>query len=128
MSGVPLVGLGITFSPLLEVIASGLLTFATLLLAIMQVQVALQPAQVKRRGLLLISSVSLMCGMTLAMTYALGEYLGTNWIDIPTMIPLHGIANSIGFSLTGLLAWNLTPSSQAAAESSEAALSAVDDT
>ena len=28
------------------------------------------------------------------------------WIDIPTMIPLHGLANSVGFVLCGLLGWN----------------------
>jgi len=49
--------------------------------------------------------------MTLAMTYSLGTYLETKWLDIPTMIPLHGIANSVGFSLCGLLAWNLPETS-----------------
>ena len=113
---VPLVGIGITFSPLLEVLASGLLTLAALLLALMQIRVALQVSHALRRSLLLVSSVSLICGMTLAMTYALGNYLDTKWLDIPTMIPLHGIANSIGFSLCGLLAWNL-PGTSAASDS-----------
>ena len=116
VAGVPLVGIGITFSPLLEVLASGLLTLAALLLALMQIRVAVQVSHALRRSLLLISSVSLICGMTLAMTYALGNYLDTKWLDIPTMIPLHGIANSIGFSLCGLLAWNL-PGTSAASDS-----------
>ena len=111
IGGVPLVGIGITFSPLLEVLASGLLTLAALLLAVMQIQVALNVSHAWRRSLLLISSVSLICGMSLAITYALGNYLETEWLDIPTMIPLHGIANSIGFSLCGLLAWNLPETS-----------------
>jgi len=107
IGGVPLVGIGITFSPLLEVLASGLLTLAALLLAMLQIQVALQESHALRRSLLFLSSVSLICGMGLAITYALGTYLETQWLDIPTMIPLHGIANSLGFSLCGLLAWNL---------------------
>ena len=105
--GVPLVGLGITFSPLLEVVASGLLTLAACSLAVIQSLVARHPAHTERRGLLLISSISLLCGMTLAITYATGEYLEVPLLKISTMIPLHGIANAIGFSLCGLLAWNL---------------------
>lgn len=128
VAGVPLVGMGITFSPLLEVLASGLLTLAALLLAVMQIQVALQPAQAQRRSLLLISAVSLICGMALAITYALGAYFQTKWIDIPTMIPLHGIANSVGFSLCGLLAWNLAPAAPAAASFTEPAESVDDGT
>jgi hypothetical protein len=105
--GVPLVGLGITFSPLLEVVASGLLTLAACSLAVIQSLVAQHPAHAERRGLLWVSSISLFCGMTLAITYAAGEYLKAPLLTIPTMIPLHGIANAIGFSLCGLLAWNL---------------------
>jgi len=76
----------------------------------------------------LISAVSLICGMALAITYALGAYFQTKWIDIPTMIPLHGIANSVGFSLCGLLAWNLAPAAPAAASFIEPAESVDDGT
>ncbi len=105
--GVPLVGLGITFSPLLEVLASCVLTLAACSLAVIQSLAARHPAHAERRGLLLISSISLLSGMTLAITYATGEYLEVPLLKISTMIPLHGIANAIGFSLCGLLAWNL---------------------
>ena len=111
---------------MLDVVASGLVTLAALLLALMQIQVALKVSHALRRSLLLISSASLICGMTLAMTYALGTYLDTKWLDIPTMIPLHGIANSIGFSLCGLLAWNL-PETSAANDSISELGESVDD-
>ena len=50
------------------------------------------------------SSISLLSGMTLAITYATGEYLEVPLLKIPTMIPLHGIANAIGLPRFGPLA------------------------
>ena len=52
-------------------------------------------------------SAALLPGMALAGVYAAGEFAGRPWPDIPQMAALHGVANSIGFALCGLIAWNL---------------------
>ncbi len=47
----------------------------------------------------------LLFGMTLAAIYSIGEYTGANWLSIPEMARLHGMANGPGFVLLGLLSW-----------------------
>jgi hypothetical protein len=105
ISGIPLVGIGIAYSPLLELIAVGILATGCALLAGMQLELALRSRTEPARSLLLISSISLLAGMMLAVIYGIGEYRQLRLLEIPLMIPLHGIANSIGFSLAGLYGW-----------------------
>lgn len=105
--GVPLVGVGITFSPLLEVVAALMLATACLMLALLQARLALQAKRPGELTLFAVSALSLTGGMAFATVFALGEYFQTTWIDIPTMIPLHGLANGVGFALGGIIAWHL---------------------
>jgi hypothetical protein len=37
--------------------------------------------------------------------YAIGEFVGSQPLAISTMIPTHGLAMSLGFSLPGLIGW-----------------------
>jgi hypothetical protein len=53
------------------------------------------------------SGFSLIIGMVLAAVYALGHYLGLEWLDIPQMLPFHGAVNAFGFALPAVVAWNL---------------------
>ena len=105
--GVPLVAVGITASPVIEVVGSCMLASGAVLLACLQIGHAHQRLVEPARGLLLVSGMSLILGMVLAVVYAVGEYVGTRLLDIPVMIPLHGAANSIGFSLAGLYGWRV---------------------
>jgi len=86
-------------------IAVGILATGCALLAGMQLELALRSRTEPARSLLLISSISLLAGMMLAVIYGIGEYRQLRLLEIPLMIPLHGIANSIGFSLAGLYGW-----------------------
>ncbi|MEX0704140.1 MAG: YndJ family transporter [Planctomycetales bacterium] len=111
---VPLVGLGITFSPLLELVAALGLVLACLAVAGLQFGAADDCPAPLAWTLLVVSSLSLAAGMSVAAVYAVGEYrstagidAGPKPIDIPAMVPLHGALNGIGFALCGLLAWNL---------------------
>jgi len=105
--GVPLVGVGITYSPLVEIFAALFLASACFLLVGLQGGLALRAKNASVLMLFAVSSVSLIGGMGLGCVYAVGQYCETVWIDIPTMILLHGLANSIGFVLFGLIAWLL---------------------
>jgi hypothetical protein len=105
--GIPLVGVGIAGDPLVEIIAVGILTAGCVGLAVVQLGIALRCSLEPARGLLLVSSLSLLLGMLLAVIYGIGEYRGQQLLGIPLMIPLHGIANSAGFSLAGLYGWRV---------------------
>jgi hypothetical protein len=50
-------------------------------------------------------AASLSLTMVLATVYALGEFTGQKWIDVPRMAALHGLVNVFGFALPGMLAW-----------------------
>ncbi|MEX0717071.1 MAG: YndJ family transporter [Planctomycetaceae bacterium] len=109
-----LVGVGITFSPALELAASLGLIAACVSVAGLQFVAADDVRSPLAWTLLMISALALVAGMSVAGVYAIGEYRfstgldpGPKPIDIPAMIPLHGALNGLGFSLCGLLAWNL---------------------
>jgi hypothetical protein len=107
ITGTPLVAAGITFSPLLAlagaiVIASGLLLLAALVIT------RVVPRLRGRGGaqlMLLISSASSMFAMILACVYAYSIVARRLLINIPQMAMFHGVANALGFSLCGLIAW-----------------------
>ena len=105
---VPLVGVGITISPLLEIIAAWGLAIACLLLVVNLAQLAMRCRQPTELLLLSVSAMSLLSAMILAAVFAWGEYSGQRWPDIPTMTALHGIANGFGFAFCGLIALQQT--------------------
>lgn len=109
-----LVGVGITFSPALELVASPGLIAACIAVAGLQFVAADDVRSPLVWSLLVFSALALVAGMSIAGVYAIGEFrfttgidAGPKPIDIPAMIPLHGALNGLGFSLCGLLAWNL---------------------
>ena len=111
VSGVPLVALGIALSPggfrLLELLATGWLFAATVLLAGLQFRVAGRSGDTPAALLLTLSGCSLVAAMMLAVTYALGTFLGEFWLDIPTMVRFHATSNVFGFALPGIASWFL---------------------
>jgi hypothetical protein len=106
MLGFGLVAIGITFSPPVEVVGAAAMVVGCVALAVVQLREGLATRRPDVFSLLAVSSVAIVSGMALAAVYALGEYLGRTWIDIPTMIATHGLANAIGFAGCGLLGWS----------------------
>jgi len=105
--GIPLVGLGITFSPVIEVFAALFLTVSCLVVAILMARLALRADQPAVAMLLGIASMSLAIAMSLAAVYAVGHYIGANYLILPIMVATHGLTNALGFSLCALIGWNL---------------------
>jgi YndJ-like protein len=103
VAGVPLVGVGISLSPLLEVVAALLLVVGCCLLAVRQVQAAMQTQHSTVLALLAISSLALLSAMIPAAIYAYAEFTNVSWLDIPTMIRTHGACNAFGFAACGVL-------------------------
>jgi hypothetical protein len=57
------------------------------------------------RVLLGLSAIVPLASMPLAVLWSYGDVTGEHLIGLERMIDLHGIANALGFSLAGLLAW-----------------------
>jgi hypothetical protein len=108
IAGIPSLALGITFSASLECAAALLLALSLVSAAGITAFVVL-PRLVHRaaRVMLAVSSASVVATMLLAGIYALGKYNGRDWLDIPEMAAVHGVINALGFSLCGLVGWNL---------------------
>jgi hypothetical protein len=116
LAGVPLVAAGITasqlkFSPLPECFSAWWLSLAVLLVAGLQMRLAVQDGGAV--GVLwATSSLCLVGTMALAALYGSRFYLPEAWLEavaepdrIPWMRALHGTANALGFALLGLLGW-----------------------
>lgn len=106
VAGIPLVGIGIALSPVIEVVAAIWLSACCLILAGFQIRIAVRAADIATVWLL-ISSVSLAAAMILASVYAVGEYFGQGRLTIAMMIATHGLANSLGFAGCGIWGWRL---------------------
>jgi hypothetical protein len=101
---VPAVGVGISLSRHVEVVAAIVLAVACAFFAVRQVQVAWRAGEPTRLTLTAVSSLALASAMILAGVYAVGEFTGERWIAIPTMIRTHGAFNAFGFAACGLAA------------------------
>jgi hypothetical protein len=115
--GPPLVAAGITLSRALElpgaaILASCLLTAATLNVLVVRKTIA-SPAA---RGLLNVSSMSLVLTMALAVTYASLRVLHReDALPIRWMARWHGVGNAVGFALCGLVGWTVARSRRGSA-------------
>jgi hypothetical protein len=116
IASMPLVGLGMTFSPIVEIAGVALLVACCLGVAAGQMAVAARRRSPRDAGLLLVSSLSLASGMALAVVYASGEFLGAAWISIPAMVVSHGLLNGLGFVGCGLWAWEVARGAVSQAE------------
>jgi hypothetical protein len=59
------------------------------------------------KAFLIASAGSIVIGMWFAIVFTLGDLTGRDWISIPQMARTHGFLNGFGFSLCGLIGWNL---------------------
>jgi hypothetical protein len=108
IGGPPLLAVGITFSPAIEMVAALWLAASLALLALL-VLFAIVPRAGSRPAqlLLVVSSCSALAAMAFAALYAVGAFTGSAVIDISQMVRLHGLLNSLGFVICGSLAWRL---------------------
>lgn len=104
----PLIALGITLSPLLELI--GVLLLATTLLGLTTLlyrHVLPTVTAAMAKGLLALAPVAMAAALALAVTYGIGEYQQAPLLTIPQMVQWHGWLNAIGFTFLGLLGWRV---------------------
>jgi hypothetical protein len=107
ITGTPLVAAGITLSPGLALMGACVIAVGLWLLAVLVVWRVLYslPSYAGARVMLLVSSASSCAAMGLACLYAYSIVAGRLILSIPQMAMFHGVANALGFSLCGLIAW-----------------------
>jgi hypothetical protein len=107
--GPALIAIGISFSPVVEVLAVGGFTVAVAILGgYIIVRVAPQCPRLQG-ALVALSSLALPVSMVLALGYGIGTFSGVNplGLGISRMITLHGSLNAFGFALLGMLGWRV---------------------
>lgn len=118
--GPPLVAVGITFSPVVEVLSAVTLAAGVLGVALVMLNVTARTALDERRRLpaigIAISALCLFVTMALAVGYATGEFSREHALPIPTMVRLHGLLNVFGFATLGLISLGAVPSIVSAAD------------
>jgi hypothetical protein len=102
-----LIAAGFVFSKHLQVLAVFLSAASLAMLSMCMYTLLPEIRRVFARLLLLVSATSILLGMALAAVYAVGEFQGELFVSIPRMAAIHGAANALGFSLSGLLGWLL---------------------
>ncbi|MDS0260180.1 YndJ family protein [Haloarcula sp. S1CR25-12] len=108
LAGPAIIAVGISFSPLVEVLAVGGFTVAVALFG-WYVVLRVAPTRPRAQGVLLgASAVALPVSMALALGYGIATFSGLALgLDIATMVALHGSLNAFGFALLGLVGWRL---------------------
>jgi hypothetical protein len=107
--GPALIAIGISFSPVVEVIAVGGFTVAVAILG-GYITIRIAPQRPRLQGALVaLSSLALPVSMVLALGYGIGTFTGANLLGlgISRMITLHGTLNAFGFALLGMIGWRL---------------------
>jgi YndJ-like protein len=106
VAAMPLVAAGITFTPLLGLIGTLLLSTALILLAVLNI-IWVRPAidSALSRTLLIVGAVSSCTAMVLASLYSYSLVAHTVILTIPGMAVTHGLLNAFGFVTCSFLAW-----------------------
>jgi hypothetical protein len=107
--GPALIAVGISFSPMVEVLAVSAFTVGVAVLA-GYVVVQIVPMRPRIQGTLLtLSALALPVSMALALGYGLGIYTGFDplGLDISTMTTIHGTLNAFGFAVIGMVGWRV---------------------
>jgi hypothetical protein len=108
IAGPPVVAIGISTSPWVEVVGSLVLAGGMALLAVVMIFVVGRALGGVARVLLTLGALAILATMLLACLYAVGQYIGFQAISIPLMIATHGVANVFGFSVLSLVAYALS--------------------
>ena len=107
VSGPLLLAAGITFSPLLEVVAAVVVVATVSTFAVFTLARVVPRLRGVPKALLAASAASVLAGMAAALAYAVGEFAGDPVISLGQMARIHGPLNGLGFALCGLLGWTL---------------------
>jgi hypothetical protein len=111
VAGLPfVVAAGFVISPVLKMAAAVLFSVSVAGLAVLLRGCATRVQDPAARRLLQTAAGAVFAGMVLSTAYAVADFAGSDAIVIPWMARTHGLLNSIGFCLPGLLGWSVESS------------------
>lgn len=103
--GIPLLAMGIAFSPALEVLAGVVFALSLVGWAGLMLSIGLRQCRFwVSKALLAISALSIVWSMFWALSYAIATYFDQVWVSIPQMGWRHGVFNVLGYALPALIA------------------------
>ena len=112
VAGLPfVVAAGFVISPALKLPAAVAFSASVAVLAMFLRSVARQATHPTARVLLQVAAGAIFAGVVMSAAYAVADFSGSEALTIPQMARTHGILNSVGFCLPGLLGWLLENSS-----------------
>jgi len=98
---------GFVIGPRVKLLAAIILAAAEIGLAISLLFTLRNIQSVAAKLLISISALSVIFSMAMAGLWAIGEYPLQPFVHLAEMARLHGTANAFGFTLCGLLGWNI---------------------
>lgn len=105
---IPLLAIGITGIPILELISAYTLSISLFIQAGIIVLVAIPRSRTAGVKLLLgLTALSMLSGLFFACLYAMSEFTGQFYFSIPQMVVTHGMINAVGIAFCGLLAFSI---------------------
>jgi YndJ-like protein len=114
--GVPTVALGffgLTFVGLVGILA---VTSGGLLVGALHLVASGRMTRSDARWLARVAGISLFVTMPLAILWGIGTVVPLGWLDVSTMIRIHGTLNVIGFAVPAVVAWTLESASGVAVQ------------
>jgi hypothetical protein len=108
IAGILLLAAGITFSPLIEVLAALLLSASLMVIAV-QLAVFIVPLSRPQitQAFFAVAALAIFLGMLIAIAYAWGEFNHEVLVTLAQMARTHGYIHALGFAACGLIGWNL---------------------
>ncbi len=107
VAGPALLAVGFVLGRHMKLGAALILVLSQIGLAVCILGVLPTTARLGRKVLLAISAGSVVFAMALSAVWAVGEYLLHGFIHLDAMARIHGTANALGFTLCGLLGWQM---------------------
>lgn len=107
--GPAIIAVGISFSPLVEVVAVGGFTLAVAAFGLLVLVRVVPALDVIPGALVGVSALALPVSMVLALGYGIAAFSGTNplGLGIGRMVTLHGTLNAYGFALCAVVGWRI---------------------
>jgi len=106
VAGLPfVVAAGFVISPALKMLAATAFSICVAGLAVWVRACGRRVEDGMARVLLQVAAGAVFAGMMFAGAYAVADFLGSDVLPIPQMARTHGLLNSVGFCLLGLMGW-----------------------
>jgi len=110
LMGPAIIAVGISFSPLVEVVAVGGFTVAVAAFGLLVLLRVVPTLDLIPGALVAVAALALPVSMVLALGYGIAAFSGTNplGLGIGRMVTLHGSLNAYGFALCGVVGWRVS--------------------